>query len=172
MESKGRKFLGATVSAIIERFRNGQLEVLLQTRWKPEEDRKHSGLLEIPGGRIELGEGVYSALKREVEEECGLEIVSIKPGKETITKGKFEEVSVAFVSFCGERFLGSNYVGFVFVCTAKGELRKKGIIDGKEPRWVPFVELKRLVLNEPEKIYSYHLSALKFYVEQKEKGLV
>ena len=172
MESERRKFLGATVSAIVERLQNGQLEVLLQTRWKPEEDPKHSGLLEIPGGRIELGEDVYPALKREVEEECGLEIESIKPGKETITRGKFDEVSVAFVPFCGERYVGSNYVGFAFVCTAKGELRKKGVIDGKEPRWVPFAELKRLVLNEPWKIFSYHLSALKFYVEQKEKGLV
>ena len=65
MESERRKFLGTTVSAIIERLQNGQLEVLLQTRWKPEEDPKHSGLLEVPGGRIELGEDVYPALKRE-----------------------------------------------------------------------------------------------------------
>lgn len=148
------------------------MEILLQTRWKPEEDPKHSGLLEILGGRIELGEDVYPALKREVKEECGLEIESIKLGKETIAKGKFEEVSVAFVPFCGERFVGSNYVGFVFVCTAKGELCKKGVIDGKEPRWVSFAELKRLVLDEPGKIFSYHLSTLKYYVEQREEGLV
>jgi len=176
-----RRFLGATVSAIIERFHNGQWEVLLQTRWKPEEDPKHSGLLEIPGGRIEVGEDVIPALKREVEEECGLEIESIKPGKETLTKGGFGEVSIVFVPFCGERFfvpssggryLGSNFVGFVFVCTARGELRKRGVYDAKEPRWVPFAELKRLVLNEPEKIYSYHLSTLKYYLEQKEKGNV
>jgi len=167
-----RKFLGATVSAIIERFHNGQWEILLQTRWKPEEDPKHSGLLEIPGGRIELGEDVYPALKREVKEECGLEIESIKPGKETVTKGKFDEVSIAFVPFCGERYLGSNFAGFAFVCTAKGELRRKGAYDAKEPKWVPFTELKKLVLNEPEKFYSYHLSTLKFYVEQKEKGLI
>jgi len=167
-----RKFLGATVSAIIERFHNGQWEILLQTRWKPEEDVKHSGLLEIPGGRIELGEDVYPALKREVKEECGLEIESIKPGKETLTKGKFDEVSIAFVPFCGERYLGSNFAGFTFVCTAKGELRRKGVYDAKEPHWVPFVELKKLVLNEPEKFYSYHLSTLKFYVEQKDKGLI
>jgi len=172
MPQKERKFLGATVSAIIERIHNGKLEVLLQTRWKPEEDPKHSGLLEIPGGRIELGEDVYAALRREVKEECGLEIESIKPGKETKTKGKFGEVSVAFVPFCGERFLGSNFVGFVFVCAAKGKLRSKGMIDGKEPRWVSFDKFKRLVSNEPERIYSYHLSTLKYYVEQKEKGLI
>jgi mutator protein MutT len=170
--SKERKFLGATVSAIIERFRNNEWEVLLQTRWKPEEDAKHSGQLEIPGGRIELGEDVYEALKREVREECGLIIESIKSRKEIKTKGKFGEVSLAFVPFCGERFMGSNYVGFVFVCSAKGRLRRKGLIDGKEPRWVTLAELKRLVLDEPEKLYSYHLSALKCYVEQKEQSLI
>jgi len=165
-----RKFLGATVSAIIERFHDGQWEVLLQTRWKPEDDPKHSGLLEIPGGRIELEEDVYSALKREVKEECGLEIKSIKPGEETLTKGKFGEVSFAFVPFCGERYLGSNFVGFAFVCTAEGELIKRGVYDAKEPRWIRLTDLKRIVLEEPERIYSYHLSTLKYYLEQKEKG--
>ena len=169
MERRERKFLGATVSAIIERFHESEWQVLLHTRWKPEEDAKHSGLLEIPGGRIEVGE-VYTALKREVKEECGLEIVDIKPGRETQTKGKFNEVSVAFVPFCGERFLGSNYVGFAFVCTAQGELIEKGVYDAKEPRWVRFSELKKMLEKEPERFYSYHLSTLKFYVDEKEKG--
>ena len=169
MERRERKFLGATVSAVIERFHESEWQVLLQTRWKPEEDAKRSGLLEIPGGRIEVGE-VYTPLKREVKEECGLEIVDIKPGRETQTKGKFNEVSVAFVPFCGERFLGSNYVGFAFVCTAQGELIEKGVYDAKEPRWVRFSELKKMLEKEPERFYSYHLSTLKFYVDEKEKG--
>jgi len=171
-QAQERKFLGATVSAIIERFHEGRWEVLLLIRWKPEEDPKHSGLLEIPGGRIEVGEDVYPALKREVKEECGLEIDSIKPGKETLTKGKFGEVSVAIVPFCGERYLGSNFVGFVFVCTARGRLRKKGVYDAKEPRWVRLNDLKRLVNDKPREVYSYHLSTLKYYLEQKEKGAI
>ena len=171
-QPKERRFLGATISAIIERFRNNRCEILLQTRWKPEEDAKHSGLLEIPGGRIELGEEVYEALKREVKEECGLTITSIKHGKEIVSKGKFGEVSLAFVPFCGERFTDSSNVGFVFICSARGRLRRKGLIDGKEPQWVPFAELKRLVHDESERLYSYHLSTLKYYVEQKEKGLI
>jgi len=165
-----RRFVWATVSAIIERFHEDSWEVLLQTRWKPEEDPNHSGLLEIPGGRIEVGEEVYSALKREVKEECGLEIQTIKPGRDTRTKGKFDEVNIAFVPFCGEWFLGNNHIGFVFVCTAKGELIKKGVYDAKESRWVKLFELKKMLSNEPEKFFSYHLSALKYYVEQKEKG--
>ena len=79
-------------------------------------------MLEIPGGRIELGEDIFVALKREVKEECSLEIESIKPSVKVETRGKFDEVSVAFVPFCGERYVGSNFVGFVFVCAAQGEL--------------------------------------------------
>ncbi len=167
-----RKFLGATVSAIIERFHDGEWEVLLQTRWKPEEDAKYSGLLEIPGGRMEYGEDVYTALKREVEEECGLGIESIKHRIDVETEGKYGTVSIAFVPFCGEQFLGSNYIGFVFMCTAKGELTQKGIYDAKEPRWVKLSELKEILSQESKKIYPYHLSALKYYVEQKEEELV
>ncbi|MFQ6086555.1 MAG: NUDIX hydrolase [Candidatus Bathyarchaeia archaeon] len=171
-QTRERKFLGATVSAIIERFHDGEWEVLLQTRWKPEEDAKYSGLLEIPGGRMEYGEDVYTTLKREVNEECGLNIESIKPRIDIKTEGKYGTASVAFVPFCGEQFLGSNYIGFVFVCTAKGELTKKGIYDAKEPRWIKFSELKKILSHESEKIYPYHLSALKYYVDQKEKELV
>jgi hypothetical protein len=39
--------------------------------------------------------------------------LGIKPGKEIASKGKFDEVSLAFVPFCGERFTDSNCVGFV-----------------------------------------------------------
>jgi 8-oxo-dGTP pyrophosphatase MutT (NUDIX family) len=171
-QTRKRKFLGATVSAIIERFHDGEWEVLLQTRWKPEEDVRYSGLLEIPGGRMEYGEDVYAALRREVKEECGLDIESVKCRRDVETRGKYGTVSVAFVPFCGEQYLGSNYIGFVFVCTAKGELRQKGMYDAKEPRWVKFSELKKILSQESEKVYPFHLSALKYYVEQKEKGLV
>ena len=72
--------------------------------------------------------------------------------------------------FCGERHLSSNFVGFVFVCSATGELIKKGVYDAKEPRWIELSELKKMLLSEPEKFYAYHLSALKFYWAEKEKG--
>lgn len=113
------------MSAVIERFHDGEWDVLLQTRWKPEEDAKYSWLLEIPGGRMEYGEDVYSTLKLEVKEECGLNIESIKLRIDIETEGKYGQASVAFVPFCGEYFLGSNYIGFVFVCTAKGEPAQK-----------------------------------------------
>jgi len=36
------------ISVIIEREHTGDLDVLVQTRWKPEKDPQYSGTLEIP----------------------------------------------------------------------------------------------------------------------------
>ncbi|MFB0567669.1 MAG: hypothetical protein ACETVM_03700 [Candidatus Bathyarchaeia archaeon] len=49
---------------------------------------------------------------------------------------------------------------------------QKGIYDAKEPRRVKLSKLEKILSKESEKIYPYHLSALKYYVEQREKGLV
>lgn len=38
--------------------------------------KKHAGLWEFPGGKFELGEDLGQALKREISEELGIEIVA------------------------------------------------------------------------------------------------
>ncbi len=53
------------VSAIIERQRGPITEVLVQVRWKPQQDPLYSGTFEIPAGGIELYESVYDALSRQ-----------------------------------------------------------------------------------------------------------
>jgi 8-oxo-dGTP diphosphatase len=168
MPDKIEKNVYSTVAAIIERNHDGELEVLLQTRWKPE-DTVYSGLLEIPGGRIQLGEDIQTALRREVEEETGLKIDEMAPPVDIRCQGKYGKTSVAFVPFCGEQFLGSNYIGLVFVCKASGMLLRKGVYDGKDARWFKLSELKKILSGKPEEVFPYHLAALTYYVGQKEK---
>jgi len=168
MNITNEQHVNATVAAIIERVHDGHLEILLQTRWKPE-DTLYSGLLEIPGGRIQLGEDIQTALRREIEEETGLRIEEQSPSVDLRLPGKYGKTSVAFVPFCGEQFLGRRYIGFVFICKASGQLLQKGIYDGKEPRWFKFSELKKLLSDKPDEIFPYHLSALTYYVQQKGK---
>ena len=79
----GIRFPVPIVSAIIERKREGEVEVLVQTRWKPGKDSKYSGTLEIPAGTIELHENVYDALRREVYEETGLRVIGFRPDVQT-----------------------------------------------------------------------------------------
>ena len=71
------------VSAIIERQRDGEIEVLVQTRWKPDKDPKYSGTLEIPAGGIGPFENIYDALRREVFEETGLNVIGFRPDTQT-----------------------------------------------------------------------------------------
>jgi 8-oxo-dGTP pyrophosphatase MutT (NUDIX family) len=168
MTDRKEKNAHSTVSAIIERVHDGELEVLLQTRWKSE-DTLYSGLLEIPGGRIQLGEDIQPALSREIEEETGLHVEEMAPSVDIRRRGKHGETSVTFVPFCGEQFLGSNHIGFVFICKTSGKLLQKGIYDGKDPRWFKFSELKKMLSERPEDIFPYHLSALTYYVKQKEE---
>lgn len=71
------------VSALIEQVNNGQRELLVQTRWKPERDPEYSGTIEIPAGWMQRYENVYDAIKREVFEETGLTVTRIISDKKT-----------------------------------------------------------------------------------------
>ncbi|MDE1833395.1 MAG: NUDIX domain-containing protein [Candidatus Micrarchaeota archaeon] len=58
---------------------NQRGELLLVKRG---EDNPHKpGVWEIPGGRLELGESPFEGLKREVEEETGLDVRIMNPLK-------------------------------------------------------------------------------------------
>lgn len=166
-EKRGDK-LFVTVGGIIERERNGKLEILLQKRWKNKGDSSYNGTLEIPSGHIKYNETVFDALKREIKEECGLEITKIKPSINIKTKGKYSHTSLCYVPFCVGNFLESTRINLVFLCEGKGNLSKTPS-DGKEARWVSFSELKKIVNETPENIFTHNLAILKYYIIQKER---
>jgi 8-oxo-dGTP diphosphatase len=51
-------------------------EVLLGCR---PEGKPYAGYWEFPGGKVEVGESILNALKREFAEEIGVEIISAEP---------------------------------------------------------------------------------------------
>ena len=57
------------VAAIIERVHQGEHQVLFAQR---PVGKAYAGYWEFPGGKIEPGESIVAALKREIDEELGL----------------------------------------------------------------------------------------------------
>ena len=126
-------------------------------------------MLEIPGGRVDRSENVFNAIVREVKEECGLKIIAFRNsfrGK-LFKVDKFEQTMI-FQPFMCQQVLNKNdgklWFGFVFICEVEGEPKmQKG--ETKDPRWVSVKELKKLLNEQPEKIFPHQYQALKYYVE-------
>lgn len=159
----------AIVSAIIEKTENNIKYIFLQTRWKPITSPNYSGLLEIPAGGIESYEEVVDAIKREVKEETGLDIVKIIDNY----NGNIEEningdKAKVFKPFLCQQMLSSNgglpWIGFVFRCEVQGTITID-LTEAKDPIWVTIDELKKILLNTPEKIFPLQFPVLKYYVE-------
>jgi len=75
--------------------------ILLVKRPKEKID---GGKWEFPGGKVELGESLFSALKRELKEELGIEVLSAKPYLSTHGKAKDIEFELHLLRV--EGFLG------------------------------------------------------------------
>jgi ADP-ribose pyrophosphatase len=162
----------AIISAILTRERNGIAEVFLQTRWKLDTSPTYSGLLEIPAGGIDAYENVYDTLRREVKEECGLEITKIiNDYQSPITESRPHDKAFIFKPFICQEVLETNdglpWIGFVFLCEAEGEV----IINPaevKDPTWVSISELKTLIQNEPARFFPLQLPVLQYFVNYAE----
>lgn len=159
-------FAVPTVSAIIERQHRGRTQVLVQVRWKPDKDPVYSGAFEIPAGGIYQSENVYDALKREVFEETGLRVTAIRPDVKTAVHSQHGDDVFAFVPFCCHQQLsGKARIGFVFICTAEGSLAPAPA-EVQEITWLDRSELRRLLDQTPERIFTYQRPVLEFYLSQ------
>ena len=158
----------AVISAILEKEENGIRKIFVQTRWKPNVSPTYSGLLEIPAGGIEGYENVYDALKREIKEETGLDIVRvIDDFQSAVEYSRPNDSSFIFKPFICQQVLETNgglpWIGFVFRCVVQGEIKMQ-ISEAKDPRWITIDELEGLLTDSPESIFSLQYTTLKYYV--------
>ncbi|HWL65605.1 MAG TPA: NUDIX hydrolase [Actinomycetota bacterium] len=84
------------------------------------------GLWSVPGGRLERGEYMTAAVKREVKEETGLDI----------------EVGglVGFLEVLGDQ----HYVILDFAARVDGERTPNAGADAAEARWIPLEQIEEL----------------------------
>jgi 8-oxo-dGTP pyrophosphatase MutT (NUDIX family) len=174
MEDAKQKLLdmnvnGTVVSVISERERDGDIEVLLQTRWKPKRDPVYSGTLEIPAGGIQAYENIYAAARREVWEETGLRVTSFDPNIHTPTYARREDDCFAFVPFCCQQQLkgGIPRIGVVFICRVEEAEVKPKEGEVRQPFWVKLDSLRDIVERQPERIFTLQLPVLKYYLQRK-----
>ena len=164
----------AVVSAIIERDRDGNTEILIQTRWKPERDPVYAGMIEIPAGGMDRYENVYDAITREIFEETGLHVTQFKPDIRSPIFSNQDADCFAFVPFCCQQQLKGGWprVGFVFRCEVEDQEPTPRPDEVKDIRWVTKSELKEIITNTPEKVFTLQLGVLHYYLEtiDSEKG--
>lgn len=150
------------VGAIIERTLSGKKQILLQIRSKSS-DKKYNGCFEIPGGKLRAFEDVYDCLKREVKEECGLEITFINDEYKKLEVKNNNDTSTLITPFCVTQMIEGPFVGLIFICQAQGDpvLLTN---ESKEARWVDLAEVVDLIRNTPERFYTAFLAPIKNYL--------
>ena len=97
----------------------------------------YQGTLHLPGGSLELGEGLYDGIRREVREETNIEIQDVQPvdfDTDTLPY-KGEETQWIFLRFSA--------------IYASGE--PKAGDDAKELLWIATQDIGNYLHNEPSK---------------------
>ncbi len=156
------------ISAILQKKDEDGLKIFIQTRWKPNINSPYSGMFEIPAGGIEAYEDVYDALKREVKEECGLDVIKIVNDFRSVLDEPSEgDKAFVFKPFLCQQVLstrnGLPWIGFVFLCEVEGQIKMQDT-EAKDPIWVSLSELEEMIKNKSDKIFPLQLPVIKYYL--------
>ena len=160
------------VGAIVEREVDGEVEVLVQTRWKPGSDPVYSGTLEFPAGKLDVPfQNIFDALAQELHDETGLTLQSIRGEDKTeiMNSGRDDEV-FGFKPFCCTQQLknGMPWISYIFVCTVAPGDTVDRLSETRNVRWMKVSELKRLYHGSPNTLFAFDLPAWEYYfAEQK-----
>lgn len=157
-------FAKPCVGAIIEKVTDNEKYILVQTRQK-EDGHETNGMIEIPAGKIREYEDVFSTLRREVREETGLKITKIHGEDSSVCTQTGDVSTISFKPYCVTQNLSGAYsiILNTFLCEAEGDLIES-TNETENVHWEKVSELKRLLIESPEKIFFMHINALKKYL--------
>jgi 8-oxo-dGTP diphosphatase len=149
--------------AIIERETPNGREIVIQMRNKPHEGGKW---IELPGGRVEEYESLIEAVKREVHEETGLDLIEIV-GEDTRVEAVSSETNVECLAPLAvyQTIRGPvDSMGVYFHCKAEGQLLIVGD-DTESVQWLLVEKLRQWVVTEPFRFSWVDRAGLLFYLK-------
>lgn len=132
------------VRGIIVRDKDNQKEIVIQLRKRQGEPE----CFELPGGRIEEYESITEALRREILEETGLNIIYIENEAEQIcTKPQISSFEIQCIKpYAAYQTLYGpvDSFGIYFLCKAEGEFLKTGD-DTENAHWASMSEIQTYI---------------------------
>ena len=159
---RGEELYIPFVGAIIEREVEGKIQILLQIREK-KDDKKYSGCYEIPGGKQRAFEDVYETLRREVREECGLNVTFVQGENKRLDFKNQEDTSTLIEPFCVTQMQEGPFIGLIFLCHATGTPAAV-TNESKDSHWMDLEEVRKIIEDTPQKFYTADLAPLKRYL--------
>ncbi len=163
-ENVKETFAIPAVGAIIVKRVGDEEFILVQNRKKNNGDGM-DGLLEIPAGKIREYENIFVALRREVWEETGLQLTTVRGEEDILLSDVAGNKTIRFSPYCVTQNLSGAYsiILSTFLCEAEGELLER-TNETENIRWMRREELKKIVENSPESIFLMHVNALRKYL--------
>jgi len=162
------KFMKPGAGGIIERTIDGITCILVQERYKDDAPTEE-GLIEIPAGKIREFENIYDCLRREINEETGLDVVEIEGEADSIIIESNGYKVLSYEPFASSQNIEGTYpiMVQVFLCRVKGNL-VTSTNETRFLRWISLEELKNLLENQWSRFYPMHVNTLRKYIRLKD----
>jgi len=134
------------ISNLVQKKGKKEIELLLQTRYKPSTDPKNTGKLEIPSGLIRKYELAQDAAVRETKEETGIisEISKDQKIVHYVTQKNGDIIATYKPFYCHQQLKkGRAYISIAFISNyVSGELNE-AFRETKNPKWLSLSEINR-----------------------------
>ena len=105
-------------------------------------------------------------MRREVQEETGLQVTSFYPDIRTKIYAPKDDDCFAFVPFCCQQQLrgGLPRIGLVFICQVEDAEPVPHPQEVRDIRWMKHAELRQILTATPERIFTLQLGVLDYYL--------